>query len=332
MRSNEYEWAVFIRLRSISLLNDGEERSLMRSQYTQLMAGLAEMGHINVDLLRTFYELAQLKSYTACSKKMNMSQPAISNRMKRLEELVRFPLFIDRNPHKGLTEQAQILFSITQRIMTEFDQIGRMIDTESTRKTRIGVLPAIEFFFGPELLWKLDAPGQVSKFEMLADSEEKLLSEMAAGRLEIAVVCTRIGVQPNSMFVKKCALNWIAGHGFDTNALAPEADVPVVIWNGSVSRGPSAVEILDRNNRKHRVVFETSAISSYFEAIQLGYGVGFTVDAFLSSNRNPYSVKVVDDLLPDLGAIELHVLRSPTAPPASRKLSQRLASVFDGGV
>ncbi|UWQ35670.1 LysR family transcriptional regulator (plasmid) [Leisingera sp. M527] len=291
--------------------------------------GLAHMSQVSIDLLRTFFELAQLKSYTACSKKLNLSQPAISNRIKRLEDTVQFSLFIERNPHRGMTEQAQQLYQITQRIVGELEKIEGLIGNTSCARFRIGVLPAVEFFFGPEMIWKLDTPGTGPKLEIVTDSEDNLVKKVSLGQIEVAVVCSREGKPPNSVFSKRCTLNWICGLQFDENTLANDAEVPVVIWRGNVSRGPSADEILQRSNRAHQVVFETSSLTSYFDAIRRGYGVGFTVDSFLRANRNPYSVKMLDKHLPELGRIDFHVVCDPNSPACVRKLAKQLASVFE---
>ncbi|OED49596.1 hypothetical protein AB838_05920 [Rhodobacteraceae bacterium (ex Bugula neritina AB1)] len=287
------------------------------------------MSQVSIDLLRTFFELAQLKSYTACSKKLNLSQPAISNRIKRLEDAVQFPLFIDRNPHLGLTDEAQQLYEITQRIVDELGKIDSLVEGGTFARSRIGVLPAIEFFFGPEMIWKLDTPGTGPKLEIVTDSEDNLLRKVALGQIEIAVVCSRLGEPEHSIFSKHCKLSWICGPQFDESTLADNAEVPVVIWRGNVSRGPSADEILESSNRAHRVVFETSSLTSYFDAIRRGYGVGFTVDSFLRTNRNPYSVKVLESHLPELGQIDFHVVCNPHSPAGVRKLASQLASVFE---
>ncbi|WP_424978841.1 LysR family transcriptional regulator [Leisingera sp. S232] len=288
------------------------------------------MSQVSLDLLRTFYELAQLKSCTACSKKLNLSQPAISNRIKRLEEAVQFTLFIDRNPHQGMTEQARQLYGITQRIVEELGKIENLVDSETYSRSRIGVLPAIEFFFGPEMIWKLDTPGSRQKLEVITDNEDNLLKKVELGQIEVGVVCSRLGAPQNSVFSKRCKLRWIGGLQFDKTTLAGDAEVPLVIWRGNVSRGPSADEILRSCNRRYRIVFETSSLTSYFDAIRRGYGVGFTVEKFLRADRNPYSVKLLDEHLPDLGNIDFHVVCNPDSASYVRKLAQQLASVFEG--
>ena len=286
------------------------------------------MSRISNVLLRTFFELAQLKSYTACSKKLNLSQPAISNRIKRLEEAVRFPLFIERNPYLGLTEEARELYKITQRVLEELGKIESLVDSANCARSRIGVLPAIEFFFGSEMIWKLDIPGTGPKVEIVTDCEENLLRKVSLGQLEVAVVCSRIGKPEHSIFSKSCTLKWICGLQFDEASILNDAEVPVVIWRGNISCGPSADEILKSGNRAHRIVFETSSLASYFDAIRRGYGVGFTLASVLRTSNNPYSVKVLDKHLPELGRIDFHVVCNPHSGAGVRKLADQLASVF----
>ena len=286
------------------------------------------MSRVSIDLLRTFYELAQLKSYTACSKKLNLSQPAISNRIKRLEEAVRFPLFIERNPYLGLTEEALQLYEITRRVVEELGKIESLVDSATCARSRIGVLPAIEFFFGSEMIWKLDTPSTGPKLEIVTDCEENLLRKVSLGQIDVAVVCSRIGKVENSIFSKSCTLKWIGGLQFDEASLLNDEEVPVVIWRGNIGRGPSANEILKSGNRAHRIVFETSSLASYFDAIRRGFGVGFTAASFLRASSNPYTVKVLDKHLPELGRINFHVVCNPHSRAGVRKLADQLASVF----
>ena len=66
--------------------------------------------NINLNLYRIFYCVAKEKSITKSSKKLFISQPAISKSLKKLESDLNTVLFIRNLSGVSLTEQGKVLY------------------------------------------------------------------------------------------------------------------------------------------------------------------------------------------------------------------------------
>lgn len=66
--------------------------------------------NINLNLYRVFYYVAKEKSITKASKKLFISQPAISKSLKKLEDELNTVLFTRNLNGVELTDQGKILY------------------------------------------------------------------------------------------------------------------------------------------------------------------------------------------------------------------------------
>ena len=66
--------------------------------------------NINLNLYRIFYCVAKEKSITKASKKLFISQPAISKSIKKIESDLNTVLFIRNLNGVSLTEQGKVLY------------------------------------------------------------------------------------------------------------------------------------------------------------------------------------------------------------------------------
>ena len=77
------------------------------------------------DKLKSFYEVAVLKSISKASVKLNISQSALSRQIQDLEYNLKTPLFIRHQKGVRLTEQGENLFNTVSKIylsVSEFDK------------------------------------------------------------------------------------------------------------------------------------------------------------------------------------------------------------------
>ena len=71
---------------------------------------------MDLDPLKTFHHVAQLKSFTKAAQKLYLTQPAVSQQIQRLEHSLRVSLFDRSKKQIELTPQGEILFSYTRKL------------------------------------------------------------------------------------------------------------------------------------------------------------------------------------------------------------------------
>lgn len=97
---------------------------------------------LNLNLLKTFYNVAKEGSITKTAEKYFTSQPAISRSIKQLEEIFNTKLFYRSLQGVKLTEKGTILYSCVEKIFENINQSEvkiKDVDTLLNGKLSIGI-------------------------------------------------------------------------------------------------------------------------------------------------------------------------------------------------
>ena len=103
------------------------------------------MDDIDVSLLRSFVAVAETCRMTTAAKVVNRSQGAVSQQIKRLEDLFRTPLFERNAAAVRLTRSGERLMVAAHRIIALNDEVtSQMWAVEFAGKVRLGVVSFLE--------------------------------------------------------------------------------------------------------------------------------------------------------------------------------------------
>lgn len=99
------------------------------------------MSDINLNLYKTFYEVAKAESLTDASEKLFITIPAVSKNIRKLEEQLNEELFIRENNGVSLTSAGQSLYTYVEQGLKIFDRGEKLVTNNenlNTVKLRIG--------------------------------------------------------------------------------------------------------------------------------------------------------------------------------------------------
>lgn len=94
-----------------------------------------------LDLMRIFVQVVEKGSYTLVARHLGVSQPAISNHMRSLEEKLDVKLFQRQGKGFALTHEGEVFYRHTKRILEEWNQLKENLDDtreETSGKVHIG--------------------------------------------------------------------------------------------------------------------------------------------------------------------------------------------------
>src|SRR5205809_121526 len=91
---------------------------------------------INPDLIRTFLALAETKHFTKASKKLHITQPGVSQHLKRLEAYFGTPLIQKQGKAFTLTEAGKRLVSYGQGLFHEHRRFQDLLRTDDPHSGR----------------------------------------------------------------------------------------------------------------------------------------------------------------------------------------------------
>ena len=109
---------------------------------------------VNLDIqsLRSFLKVAQLGSFTRAAEALSLTQPAISQQIRRLEELLSVGLFVRDNRQVLLTLEGERLIGYAQQILEVNDKVGGLFDVSRTQES---VMLGIPEYFSEEILQRV---------------------------------------------------------------------------------------------------------------------------------------------------------------------------------
>ncbi len=146
---------------------------------------------LNMNLLRSFWQVAQAGSVSGAAQSSFVSQPALSKAVKELEQQVGLPLLERRARGVTLTEAGAILFEYANAIFAlEREAQDALRAQKSLRGTtlRIGASTTLATYILPPLLAQFTAKFPENRFSLIRDNTHQIEEKLLAFELDIAMV------------------------------------------------------------------------------------------------------------------------------------------------
>jgi len=222
--------------------------------------------NIPIELLRTLVAIAETKSFTKTAAKLELSQPAISAQVRRLQAIVGGSLFEKTGGGIALNERGKLVISHAQRLLEANDRILSLAGPAHNRRLlRIG----ISTLYADDYLQKI-ALDETSDIQVYCDHSEEISKGVLDGYIDIG--CSLFYFTPpskNRVAEWEESLIWVRGRDF---LLSPGAVIPLVGWpNMALDR--LALETLQKRGFRYEVVFSSPDHGSRVAAVAAGLGV-----------------------------------------------------------
>lgn len=152
---------------------------------------------LEISALRAFFLTSKTGSTAAAAKMLNISQPAVSNAIRRLEKTTDAQLF-DRHFHPmQLTAAGRILIRRVEPILTDLDNLSaeiRPVLNSAEIDLRVGFSDTFGLCVTPFMMPKI-----ISQFQNLTaycESTPKILCKLDEGLIDIAVATKYLNEKP----------------------------------------------------------------------------------------------------------------------------------------
>lgn len=155
---------------------------------------------VNLELYRVFYTVAKCGSLTRAAEELYISQPAVSQSIKQLENQLGVSLF--NRTHRGMELSAQggkaIFAKIEQalRLFSEAETIITQINTQATGTIRIGASDTIFEYLLADKIVEFHEKFPAVKIELLSDVTPRTLEDLKANLCDVAFVNLPIEADP----------------------------------------------------------------------------------------------------------------------------------------
>ena len=282
--------------------------------------------NLDTALIRSFVTVAETASMTAAANALHLTQGAVSQQIKRLEEAFDCALFErDRrglrltNPGERLLGKAKRLLGLNDEIWAEIDDAG----LHAARSSSACPTTSSPTYLPPVLRTYAQAFPQVD-ISLVCLTSPMLAQALAAGEIDLAVIEEPVGQSAGECLSIE-RLVWVGCKGGEAYRKRP---LPISIVSDTCAFRPFVFEALRRQGMPWRTVFANGSV----EAITATVLTDLAVTASLASTI-PAGLDVLgaDSGLPELPsfAINLHLPRSD-ANPIAHGLARHIRESFLG--
>jgi len=279
---------------------------------------------IDIALLRAFLAIAEGDSFTAASRRLHLTQSAVSMQIKRLEEIVGGTLFERTSRNVTLSRRGELLRSHARRMVAFNDEaLARMRDDCFSAPVRVGAiedyavhaLPAIlaDFMVAhPNVVVEVETGFTPALLERLGDEFDIVLAmhPAGAGRGEV---------------VRRERAVWL---GSPQHACHAQTVLPLALHHAGCQLRGAALTALDHARRRWRLAYVSQSLGAIDAAV--GAGLAITVGK-AGVHAEGLTILGEADGLPPLPWFEIALHRAPRRENGGAKvlgelLSARLAS------
>jgi DNA-binding transcriptional LysR family regulator len=140
--------------------------------------------------LTTFINVAKLKSYTRAAELLNLTQPAVSQHIKQLEEYYDVKLINKKGRQISLTEEGELLLKNARELEASSLLLERDLRNKSAviKRYNIGATLTIGEFILPNLLGKYKSLHQNIDVIMHVHNLEEVLRRVSSGEFDLGIV------------------------------------------------------------------------------------------------------------------------------------------------
>ena len=254
---------------------------------------------VGLEDLQTFVAVAELGSFSRAAERMNLSQPSISNRVRRLEEKLLVRLLNRTTRKVELTTEGRRLYLQSAETLKRLRDLLREFTGEAAvreRQVHVAATLMVATVGLPPLLRRFhEANPQISV--TLSDlTPPQALARVADGRCDLAVMSVREpreGVQFEPLFEDPCVAVTSRDHPLlehDAIPLAALLAEPLLSPEGHVDLRRAIEAEADRLGLEVRLAPEARGVSNAFTLLAMaaaGLGVCIHPRAFIPAELEP---------------------------------------------
>ena len=288
---------------------------------------------LNLDLVRCFVTVVETGGFTQASKRLHLTQSAITKKIKRLENLLQRRLFVRTIKPLELSAEGEILLTYAPRLLgLSREMVQRVSKSLQNEALRLGIVEQFGYHFLP--VWLSEFKREWPDVRIVSDMgvTTDLLKGLEEDRFDLVIASAGYTAMARSksasllqeQHLQKETLVWVQA---EKSKVDSKKDPLPLVMLGLLSRyRPIALEALRKGGRSWEIVFDSSSLSSVQSAIVTD--LGFSV-------LSPFSVipgiKIVakGGGLPSLPTSDL-ALYSRKSPPqlAVQKLAAFIANAI----
>ncbi len=225
---------------------------------------------LEIDLLRSFAVVAEVHSLSRAASRVGRTQSALSQQMKRLEEIVDQPLFQRTGRGVALTNPGERLLIHAQRMLRLHDEaMADLCGKGLTGTIRFGCPDDYAAVFLPSLLRQFSRQHPQALVEVVCGPTPRLIEQLESRAVDLAMISLPEDAngQADDDIIRHEQLVWIGYPGLEPVHFDP---LPLALSDPDTLDHMAACEALQRIGRAYRVAYASSSLSGLTALVRSG--------------------------------------------------------------
>jgi DNA-binding transcriptional LysR family regulator len=267
--------------------------------------------NLPTELLRSFVAIVETGSMLQATERVFVTQSALSLQMRRLEDIVRQPLFHRQGRKLRVTAAGEHLLDTARQILAMNDRVLASLQGQAlSGVVRIGLNQDFAEMFLPGVLRDFVTAHPDVQMQVRIGGSQELLDALRADHLDV-VLCVRASGDAQS--IKTGPMEWLG----DSKLLERPA-LPLALLEPPCVFRATALRVLEEAQRPFKIVVETASLSGVRAAVQAGLAVTCRNPLFIDPELMTVLRGMGLPALPDV-CFALHL--NAEASPATKHLA-----------
>lgn len=268
-------------------------------------------------LLRSFVAVAHTLSFTQAALQLGLSQPTVSQHVRRLEAAVGRQLFVRDTRTVLLTADGERMADFARTILSAHETAAAYFAGNAiSGRLRFGVSDDLALTPVPRILRDFRQSHPRIDLELTVAQNTALQRRIESGHLDVGFIKEVPGKNKGTV-VRRDRWAWVGAPGL---RLEPDRPIPLVLYQSpSISRA-LGIQALDRAAVSYRIVCTVRDLLGAVAAIRAGLGFGIFARSLVPEGL----AELPSDMgLPDIGEIDLVLLINPRNSSAAAEALTR---------
>ncbi len=260
-------------------------------------------------LLKTFLAVAETRSFTGAGVQLGLSQPTVSQHVRKLEDVAGRVLVSRDTRDVRLTDNGDAMAGFARTILAAHEIATSYFSGSAMRgRLRFGAGDDLAITQLPRILRHFRQLYPQINLELTVSQTGPLVRRLRGGQLDLIFIKEAPDESPDGVRVSRDTMVWV---GHDKTIIEPDQPVPVVAYQAPSFSRQVGIDALEEAGRTWRITCNSREVSGLLAAVRAGLGVAVFPNSLIPEDL----VKVTNRFgLPVLGEVDFTLLRNPSAP------------------
>jgi DNA-binding transcriptional LysR family regulator len=263
--------------------------------------------------LRTFVAVAETLSFTQAAGRLGLSQPTVSQHVRKLEQSAGRMLVSRDTRTVSLTDNGEAMLGFARSILAAEDQaLSYFSGTAMRGRLRFGSADNLALTQVPGILRDFRQLHPQITLELTVSQSPVLLRRLQAGQLDLVFInqdpITLAPGEPAGRLVRRDRLVWMAHRSI---TIDPDQPLPLIVYQAPSLSRSSAIQRLEEAGRTWRITCTVKEVNGVLAAVRAGIGIAAYPQSLIPADLTQAAASLA---MPQLGDVDFTLVSRPGAP------------------